>query len=130
VKSRLLLLALAAAVSALVCQARSRDYIFGVTGVVTSEDGTPLQDAEVTLDVSGPIYEGVALVKTERRLTNGTGGFVFMYTSHTRGVKYNITACKDGFEPQTVSGSSPPAGHHTIRLKRASGSGTDGSENH
>ena len=102
---------------------QSRDYMFGVTGVVTAEDGTPLPDVEVTLEVKGPVYEAVAPVKAERRLTNSSGGFVFMHNSHERDVKYAITARKDGFEPQTVSGSAPPAGHHTIRLKKTGGEG-------
>ena len=32
---------------------------------------------------------------------------------------YTITVTKDDFEPQTVSGSAPPAVDHTIRLKKA-----------
>jgi hypothetical protein len=115
------LLLLGSAALALVCDARpSKDYMFEITGVVVSaEDGAPLQDAGVTLEVNGPVYEGVELVKTVKRLTNNTGGFVFTYMSHKRGVKYTITVRKEGFEPQTVSGSAPPAGHHTIHLKRS-----------
>lgn len=96
------------------------DYIFSITGVVTAEDRTPLQDAEVNLDVNGPVYEGVTLIKTVKRTTDDTGGFVFTYTSHQRGVKYTITVRKEGFEAQTVSGSAPPDGHHTIRTKKHS----------
>jgi len=44
---------------------------------------------------------------------------MFMYISHKRGVKYSLTVRKEGFEPQTVLGSSPPAGNHMIRLKKA-----------
>ena len=101
---------------------QSRDYVFGVTGaVIVEEGGTPLPDAEVTLEVAGPVYAAVEPVKTERQLTDSTGGFVFSYISHARGVRYTVTVRKEGFEPQAVSGNSPPAGHHTIRLKRASG---------
>lgn len=117
-RTNLLVLVVACAVSTLICEARSHDYIFSVTGMVTAEDGTPLQDVEVTLETNGPVYKGVALVRTEQQHTS-TGGFVFMYLSHERGVKYTVTARKQGFEPQTVSGSAPPAGHHTIRLKKA-----------
>jgi len=66
---------------------RVKDYIFSVTGVVLAQDGTALQDAEVMLDVRGPVYDGVTRVKTARHTTNSAGGFVFMYTSHERGVK-------------------------------------------
>jgi len=115
----LTLLFLGSTVLVLVCEARSNhDYMFSITGVVTTEDGAPLQDAELTLEVDWPVYEGTTAVKTVKRVTNSTGGFVVMYTSHKRGVKYKITVRKDGFEPQTVSGSAPPAGHHTIRLRR------------
>jgi hypothetical protein len=100
------------------CAARSRDYRFGITGVVTAEDGAPLQDVEVILAIYGPVYAGVSPVQTERLQTNITGGFVFMYTSHQRGVKYTVSVQKVGFEPQTVSGSAPPDGHHTIRLRK------------
>jgi hypothetical protein len=117
----LALLVFGTAVS-VVCEARPKpvhDYIFSITGVVTTEGGTPLQDAEITLEVNGPVYEAVKLVRTVKRPTSSTGGFVFTYLSHKRGVKYTIAVRKEGFEPQTVSGSAPPAGHHTIHLKRA-----------
>jgi hypothetical protein len=95
------------------------DYMFSVTGIVTAEDGTPIQDAQINLEVDAPVYEGVALVKTVKRVTNDTGGFVFVYTTHKRGVKYTLTVHKEGFESQSVSGKAPPPVHHTIRLKRA-----------
>jgi hypothetical protein len=122
-RKRLTLLALGCALLVAGCAARrvSHDYVFGVTGVVTAEDGAPVQDAEVTLGVSGPVYEAVTPVKTVMRLTNSIGGFVFMYISGESGVKYTLTVRKEGFEPQTVSGSAPPEGHHTIRLKTTDG---------
>ena len=89
------------------------DYIFSVTGVVKTDEDAPLQDAEIILEVSGPVYEAITLVKNVKRLTDSN------YISHKRGVKYSRTVRKAGFEPQTVSGSAPPVGHHTIRMKRA-----------
>jgi hypothetical protein len=124
VTSKLLTVLVLASVVLVVCDARHapvHDYIFDITGVVTTEDGTPLQDAEITLEVNGPVYEAVILVGTVKRSTDSAGGFVFTYISHKRGVKYKLTVRKEGFEPQTVSGSAPPAGHHTIRLKKADG---------
>ena len=122
-RKRLTLLALGCGLLLAGCAARcvSHDYVFGVTGVVTAEDGAPVQDAEVTLEVNGPVYEAVTPVKTVMRLTNSIGGFVVMYISGESGVKYTLTVRKEGFEPQTVSGSAPPNGHHTIRLKRTDG---------
>ena len=117
------MLALVFVFSPIGCPGRSHDYIFDVTGVVTAEDGAPVKDAEVTLEVNGPVYEAVTLVRTVKLSTNSTGGFVFMYISHKRGVKYSLTVRKEGFEPETVSGSSPPAGHHTIRMKISDGNG-------
>jgi hypothetical protein len=115
----LTLLFLGSVVLASGCAARrSHDYIFSVTGVVTAEDGSPLGDAEITFEVNGKVYEAITPVKTVNRLTDNTGGFVFTYISHERAVRYTVTATKEGFEPQTVSGSAPPAGHHTIRLKK------------
>ena len=103
------------------CAARriASDYVFGVTGIVTTQDGNPLQGADVTLDVNGPVYQAIDLVKTRHVLTNDTGGFVFGYISHERGVKYTITVRKEGFEPETVSGAAPPDGSHAIRLKKS-----------
>lgn len=123
----LLILVVGFGIFSLMCEARPtpvHDYIFTITGVVTAEDGTPTKDAEITLEVNGPVYKGVELIKTVKSMTDDTGGFVFTYMSHKRGVKYSITVRKEGFESQTVSGSSPPASHHTIHLKRAGGSGT------
>jgi len=103
------------------CAARriANDYIFSVTGIVTTGDGAPIKDVEVTLEVNGPVYEAVELVKTVKRLTDSTGGFVFMYITGELGVKYTITVRKEGFDTETVSGTSPPNGNHTIRLKKA-----------
>lgn len=83
-KLLLTLVVLGTTVSVLACASatgRSRDYSFGVTGVVIAEDGTPLQDAEVTLEVSGPVYVAVERVKTDRRVTNSTGGFASCTTA-------------------------------------------------
>jgi|HubBroStandDraft_6_1064221.scaffolds.fasta_scaffold340342_2 hypothetical protein len=99
----------------------THDYIFSVTGVVNTEDGMPLQDAEITLEAKEPVYKGVELIKTAKYMTDKTGGFVFMYISHRRGVNYTLTVRKEGFEPLTVSGSAPPAGNHVIRLKKIAG---------
>jgi hypothetical protein len=116
----LAILLLGSAVFSLGCAARrSHDYIFAVTGLVTAEDGSPIKDAEISLEVSGPVYEAVTPVKTVRRLTDSNGHFTFMYISHERSVKYIIKMSKNGFEPQTVSGSAPPAAYHAILLKKA-----------
>ena len=123
-RHRLQLLALGCALLVLGCAARRvrmHDYVFGVTGLVTAEDDTPIVGAEVTLEVNGPVYEAITLVKTVKSSTDSGGGFVFAYLSHKRGVSYSLTIHKEGFEPQTVSGSAPPDGHHTIRLNRAGG---------
>jgi Carboxypeptidase regulatory-like domain len=115
---------LASATLGLGCAVRSyHDYTFGVTGLVTAEDGAPVQNAQITLEVNGPVYAAITAVKTARQFTGSSGGFIFMYISHERGVKYTITVHKAGFEPQTVSGSAPPDGHLEIHLKRASGDG-------
>ena len=98
---------------------QNRDYNFNVTGIVTSEDGARIQNAEVILELNGPVYDGVELVKRVQQKTNDTGGFVFAYISHKRGVKYTISVHQQGFESATVNGSAPPAGHHTIRLRKA-----------
>jgi hypothetical protein len=120
--SLLALLVLGCTLLVVACAVRRvHDYIFDVRGVVTAEDNAPVQDAEVTLEVNGPVYEAITPVKTVKQLTNITGGFVFMYISHERGVKYTLTVHKEGFEPETVSGSSPPAGNHVIRLRGLAG---------
>jgi len=106
-------------VACAVRRARVHDYIFDVTGLVTADDGSPIQGAEVTLEVKGPVYEALTLVKTVKASTNSAGGFIFMYISHERGVEYSLIVRKEGFEPQTASGSAPPDGHHTFRIKRA-----------
>lgn len=104
----------------LLCEARpapTHDYIFGIRGVVTTEDGTPIQGADIALEVDGPVYKGVELIKTAKSATDDKGEFSFMYMSHRRGVKYKITVSKDGFESQTLSGASPPAAQHAVRLR-------------
>ena len=102
------------------CAARriTKDYVFNVTGVVQTQDDLRVQGAVVTLELSGPVYEVVDLVRTRHVLTNDTGGFVFAYISHEPGVKYKITVSKEGFEPQSVSGAAPPSGKHIITLRK------------
>lgn len=110
-----------------VCEARPtpvHDYMFAVTGVVTAEDSTPIRDAEITLEVNGPVYKGVELIKTVKSMSDDKGRFAFTYISHKQAVKYSVTVRKDSFESQTVSGSSPPASHHDIHLKRVGPDGT------
>lgn len=80
----------------------------------------PLQDAQVTIEVKGLVYNGLMRVRTERVLTNSGGGFLITRISHEPDVKYMITVRKNGFEPQTFSGSAPPDGHHTVRLRKTS----------
>ena len=119
-KRTLVLLLLASVTSVSQVKAQPvHNYMFNITGVVTSDDGKPVQDADVILEVDNPVYEGVGTVKTASRMTNETGGFVFAYISHKLGVKYTITVSKAGFNPQTLSGSAPPGSHHVIRLSKA-----------
>jgi hypothetical protein len=101
------------------CVRRVHDYTFSVTGFVTADDGQPLQGAEVTLELDAPVYEGIAALKSKRLLTNTNGSFVFMYLTGNATTRYRLTIRKEGFESQTLSGSSPPAEHHTVRLKNA-----------
>lgn len=98
---------------------RLPNYAFSVTGIVATEDGSPIEDAEITLELGGPAYEVALPVKTVGRLTNAAGSFAFTYTTHEQGIPYTVTVSKDGFEPQTVSGSAPPAAYHAFRLKKA-----------
>jgi hypothetical protein len=79
-----------------------------------TEDGAALQDPEVTLEVNGPVYQAITPVKTMKHVTNDSGGFVFAYLSHTLGVNYTVMVQKQGFEPVTVSGSSPPSANHSF----------------
>jgi hypothetical protein len=106
------------------CAARRvRDYTFDVTGTVAADDGTALQDVEVVLQVDTPVYEGMTPVTTQRIVTS-KGAFIFRCLSRSSSTKYTVTVRKEGFEPQTVSGTAPPAGNFTIRLKGASRKGT------
>ena len=116
----LVLLLLASAILAFGCAARriAKDYRFDAIGVVTRGDGAPVKGAEITLDVSGPVFEGIDLLKTRRVQTNDTGELVSGYLTDQRGEKYAITVLKEGFRPETISGTAPPPGHHTIRLKK------------
>jgi len=99
------------------------DYGFGVTGVVAAEDGAPVEDAEVTLEVKGVVYEALTPLKTAIHQTDALGKFFFMYISHERSVEYTITIRKRGFEPKTIEGSSAAqaATSLLIQLKRSGG---------
>ena len=98
---------------------RLPNYSFSVTGIVAAEDGSPIEDAEITLELNAPVYEVALPVKSVGRLTNASGSFAFTYTTHEQRVGYVITVSKDGFETQTVKGSAPPVEYHAIFLKRA-----------
>ena len=97
---------------------RVRHYMFDATGVITTEDGTPLKDVEVTLRTSSLVCEGVTCFSA-RRIVAGDGTFAFMYLTGDPSIKYEITVRKEGFNSEIVSGSSPPAAHHTFRLRKS-----------
>jgi len=101
---------------------RARDFVFDVTGTISAEDGSALQDVEVVLRVNPPVYEGTTPVNAQRVVTS-KGAFIFRCLSHSPSTKYSVTVRKDGFLPQTVSGTAPPNGHLTFRLKRVDGDG-------
>ena len=105
---------------AILCSARVKDYTFDVTGTVSGEHGAPLQDVEVILHVATPVYEGVNPVNTQRVVTS-KGAFIFRCLSHSRSTKYTVTVRKDGYEPQTVSGTGPPNGNFAIKLRESNG---------
>jgi hypothetical protein len=96
---------------------RVKDHIFDVAGTVSAEDGTPLYDVEVILNVDPPIYEGVEEVNTQRVVTS-KGAFIFRCLSHSASTKYTVTVRKEGYEAQGISGTAPPSGSYTIRLKK------------
>ena len=96
-----------------------RDFNFTVSGAVTTQDGLAVKGADVTLEVDGPVYEAINLIKTRHVLTDEGGRFAFAYISHAQGVKYRITVRKESFETQVLTGEAPPAGHHVIRLKKS-----------
>jgi hypothetical protein len=114
-----IVLALGLTLTIIGSKAQAKDYVFSITGIVTTESGAPLEGADVKLETDSPVYKGITAVQTVTVSSNNTGGFVFMYTSHSRGVKFSITVRKDGFEPKTVTGVSPPAAHEQIRLEKS-----------
>src|ERR1700721_4872072 len=75
-------------------RSRNQDYVFGVTGVVTGEDGTPLKDVDVILNLDAPVYEGIAPVRT-KRLMAIDGTFVLMYISGSPSTKNTVTVQKN-----------------------------------
>jgi hypothetical protein len=101
------------------------DYNFFVFGTVATEDGAPLEGVEVVLQVESPIYEALTPVTTKRLVTSDDKFFFGGLTSNPS-TKYTVTVHKEGFEPQTVSGSAPPNGEYHVRLKRAVGKGSTG----
>lgn len=104
---------------------RLPNYVFSVTGIVAAEDGSPIEDAEITLELNGPVYEVALPVKTIGRLTNEAGSFAFTYTTHAQGIPYAITVSKHGFETQALSGSAPPGAYHAIRLRKMTSRNAD-----
>jgi hypothetical protein len=115
----LTVLSLGCALLTAACVRRVHDYTFDVTGLVTAEDGSSLEGVEVILQVDSPVYAGVRALKSQRLLTNNNGTFIFMYLTGNVSTKYSLTIRKEGFEPQTVSGSRPPPARHAIRQKKA-----------
>jgi hypothetical protein len=116
----LTVLALGCSLLATACAVRRiHDYSFDVIGFVSAEDGAPLQNVEVTLQVDPAVYEALTPVKSQQLVTN-KGAFIFRCLSHNSVTKYTLTVRKEGFEPQTVMGSAPPNGHHVFRLRRTS----------
>lgn len=121
-RTLLALLILGVQVLASTCQAqfgqRVKDYNFTVSGAVITEDDARIQDADVTLELNVPVYNGVTPLKAIHVKTTASGAFVFAYLSHQQEVKYTLSVHKTGFESVVINGSCPPPGKHVIRLKR------------
>jgi len=96
---------------------RVRDRVFDITGTIDASDGTPVNDAEVVLEVDKPIYDGVNPVKSQRLVTS-KGAFIFRCLTHSPVTNFKVTVRQDGFEPQMISGKVPPDAHVTIHMKR------------
>lgn len=65
-----------------------------------------MQNAEITLEVNGPVYKVITPVKTAQQFTDNSGGLIFTYISHELGVKYTITVRK-GTSFSSVSLGTP-----------------------
>ena len=95
---------------------RSRDTIFSVTGRVETTGGTPLSNAEITLEVSRSVYEGITPVRNAQTRSNEHGGFKFMFIAHGQNIAYRLVCRQSGFSADTKFGKSPPAEHHVCKL--------------
>lgn len=85
------------------------DYLFNVTGVVRTAEGTPVQDSRVTLQLMGAAHHGETPDKTVNVNPDRLGGFSFnFFVIREQGTKYTLSVHKEGFESKTVTGSSPP----------------------
>jgi hypothetical protein len=93
-----------------------RDYLVAIIGAVVDESGTPIADADVSVETQPSVYVGTESSRVRRATTNSTGGFVLALTTHLRDTSFRLTVRKDGFGPRSVDGSGPGEKHYTITL--------------
>jgi hypothetical protein len=92
-----------------------QDYPFGVTLHVADELDAPIADARVSLHTQRGSDEG-----TDERLTDESGGCVFMHVSGGSRVPFLLSVDKEGYASQTLSGVASPYAHLKVTLLRDS----------
>lgn len=96
--------AAAAVVAAIVQPAEAQTTTSGIRGLVTSEDGTPIEGA--TVAVTDPA------TGLSRQTTTTAGGF-FTFRGLSVGSEYTVSVDSDAFQGQTIEGVSLTLGDQT-----------------
>jgi hypothetical protein len=100
----------------------SHHTIFSVTGRVETTNGTPLSNAEITLELSRPVYDGITPVTSAQTKSDEHGGFRFVFIAHGQNIAYRLVCRQPGFNADTKFGKSPPAEHHICKLAASASS--------
>jgi hypothetical protein len=96
--------------------AHKRAYDVQRNGRVETTSGTPLSNAEITLELSRPVYDGITPVSTAQTKSDEHGGFKFVLVAHGQNIAYRLVCRQAGLVEDTKFGKSPPAEHHVCKL--------------
>ena len=94
------------------------DIMLSVWGTVTTTEGEPVPGAQVALTLQRAVYDATTPVTKAEHTTDALGRFIFTYIAHDASVPYSLSVSKEGFAPQTITASVPPAAGHSIRLSK------------
>ncbi len=110
------------------CSYRGRahhDYVFSITGIVTSADGIPLRNVTVFVLLDKPVYRLLTPVVQITTKTDERGWFVLQSISHHVEIDFIVVVRADGYEEVVFQGGGLQPPPFELVMRKACERGAD-----